>query len=110
MQTTQPATPEPTLNTAAENPDLDDAIRNYMRAYALWHGRLQAVRLFCVSRQTLWCFSERVRLGRSLAQAVVETVDDDPDAIAAASTRLQVTGRDSGECPVLPVSRVGNDS
>ncbi len=64
MQTKQPATPEPTQNRAAENPDLNDAIRRYVRAYALWHGRHQAAQRFGVSRHTLWRFLERGHLSR----------------------------------------------
>ena len=35
METKNPATPAPTQNKAAENPALNEAIRRYVRAYAL---------------------------------------------------------------------------
>ena len=88
MQTKQPATPEPTRKTDAENPDLNDAIRNYVRAYALWHGRPQAAQRFGVSRHTLWRFLERGHRGRSLPRAVTGTVGNDPQSVNAATDEL----------------------
>ena len=66
MERKNPATPAPTQNMAAENPDLNEAICRYLRAYALWHGRPQAAQRFGVSRHTLWRFLERGHMGRSL--------------------------------------------
>ena len=91
MQTKMLATPEPTQNTAAENPDLNDAIRRYVRAYTLWHGRPQAAQRFGVSRHTLWRFLERGHLGRSLPRAVTGAMSDDPQAIEAATEELAAT-------------------
>ena len=91
MQTKNPVTPAPTRNTAPEDPDLNDAIRNYVRAYALWHGRPQAAQQFGVSRHTLWRFLERGHLGRSLPRAVTGDVGDDPQAIDAATDELVAT-------------------
>ena len=91
MQTKMLATPEPTQNTAAESPDLNDAIRRYVRAYALWHGRPQAAQRFGVSRHTLWRFLERGHLGRSLPRAVTGAMSDDPQAIEAATEELAAT-------------------
>ena len=51
--------------------DLDDAIRNHVRAYAQWHDRAKAAERFGVSRHTLWRCLERRRLGRSLPRAVI---------------------------------------
>ena len=65
--------------------NLDDAIRDYVRTYVLWHGRARAAERFGVSRHTLWRCLERGRLGKSLPRAVINTVGDDPDAIAAAT-------------------------
>ncbi len=93
MQTENPATPEPTRNTAPETPDLNDAIRSYVRTYALWHGRPQAARRFGVSRHTLWRFLERGHLGRSLPRAVTGAVGDDPHAIEAATEELAASAR-----------------
>ena len=93
MQTKQPATPEPTQNTAAENPDLNEAIRNYVRAYALWHGRPQAAQRFGVSRHTLWRFLERGHLGRSLPRAVADAVGNNPEDVDAATEELVANAR-----------------
>ena len=35
METKNPATPEPNRNAAAENPDLNEAIRDHVRTYSL---------------------------------------------------------------------------
>ncbi len=67
------------------NNDLDGAIRDYVRTYVLWHGRAKAAERFGVSRHTLWRCLQRGRLGKSLPRAVITTVGDDPDAIAAAA-------------------------
>ena len=56
-----------------------------MRTYVLWHGRTKATETFGVSRHTLWRCLERGRLGKSLPRAVIKTVGDDPDVIAAAA-------------------------
>ncbi len=93
MQTENPGTPENTRNTSAEDHDLNDAIRSYVRAYALWHGRPQAARRFGVSRHTLWRFLERGHLGRSLPSAVTGAVGDDPQAIYAATEELADSAR-----------------
>ncbi len=93
MQTKMPATPEKTQNTAAENPDLEEAIRSYVRTYALWYGRPQAARYFGVSRHTLWRFLERGHLGRSLPHAVTGAVGDSPQAIETATQELVANAR-----------------
>ena len=93
MTTKNPATPPPTRNTAAENPDLNEAIRNYVRAYALWHGRPEAAQRFGVSRHTLWRFLERGQLGRSLPRAITCAVGDDPQAIEDATDELVDTAQ-----------------
>ena len=74
--------------TAAEQPSgdgLDDAIRDYVRTYVLWHGSQATMERFGVSRHTLWRFLERGRLGKSLPRAVIHAVGDDPDALEAAT-------------------------
>ena len=38
MTTTETGTPIPAADDTADG-DLDDAIRDYVRTYALWHGR-----------------------------------------------------------------------
>ena len=48
MQAKQPETPARTGHTTAGEATLPGAIRDYVRAYALWHGRPQAARHFGV--------------------------------------------------------------
>ena len=91
MTSKNPATLAPTLNTTVEKSALDTAIRNYVRASALWHGRPQTAQHFGVSRHTLWRFLERGHLGRSLPRAVTSAVGDDPQAIDAATEDLVAT-------------------
>ena len=43
-----------------------------------------ALQRFGVSRHTHWRFMERGHLGRSVPRAVIETIGDDPAAVAAA--------------------------
>ena len=88
MQTKQLESPALTQHAAADELTLDDAIRDHVRAYALWHGRPQAAQRFGVSRQTLWRFLERGHLGRSLPRAVVKAVGDNPQAVNAATEEL----------------------
>ena len=105
MQTKMLATPEPTQNTAAENPDLNDAIRRYVRAYALWHDRPQAAQRFGVSRHTLWRFLERGHLGRSLPRAVTGAVGEDPRlfmSLPCHSSHTSTSGR-SDERPFVGI-------
>ena len=93
MKTKGPATPAGKDTSTAGEPTLDAAIRDYVRAYAVWHGRPQAARHFGVSRHTLWRFLERGRLGRALPRAVIDAVGDDPDAIAAATWAMAAVRR-----------------
>ena len=57
--------------SASLAPDLDDAIREYLRTYVLWRGIRQATETFGVSRHTLWRFLERGHTGRALPRAVM---------------------------------------
>ena len=85
MQTRRPASPAWTDYTTTEELTLEDAIRNYMRTYVLWHGGAKAADTFGVSRHTLWRCLKRGRLGKSLPRAVIRPVGDDPDTIEAAT-------------------------
>ncbi|MCY3691647.1 MAG: hypothetical protein OXI54_01205 [Chloroflexota bacterium] len=85
MKTKRPEPPARTEHNTQDEPTIDDAIRDYVRTYALWHGRPQAVRHFGVSRHTLWRCLERGRLGRALPRAVINAVGADPDVIQAAT-------------------------
>ncbi len=84
MTITSTGTPNPAEDETAED-GLDDAIRDYVRTYVLWHGRTKAAETFGVSRYTLWRFLERGHLGKSLPRAVIQAVGDDPDVIDAAT-------------------------
>ena len=58
------------------DPDLEDAIREYLRTYVVWRGIRQATATFGVSRHTLWRFLERGHTGLALPRAVLGTVGD----------------------------------
>ena len=92
MTTTNTSTPIP-VEDESHDDDLDCAIRDYVRTYALWHGRPQAARHFGVSRHTLWRCLERGRLGKSLPRAVVKAVSNNPGAIAAAAWAMTASHR-----------------
>ena len=92
MTTTGAGTPIPAADETADG-DLDDAIRDYVRTYALWHGKSQAARHFGVSRHTLWRCLEQGCLGKSLPRAVIKTVGDDPDVIEAATWAMTAVRR-----------------
>ncbi len=64
---------------------LDDAVRNYVRTYVLWHGRRNTMEKFGASRHTLWRFLERGHLGKSLLEEAVKAIGDDPDTIQVAA-------------------------
>ena len=72
-------------------PELNDAIRDYVRTYVLWHGRQQAAKTFSVSRHTLWRFLERGHVGRAVPCAVIDTVGGSIEAVEAATQRLVVS-------------------
>ena len=84
MTTTNTSTPIP-VEDESHGDDLDYAIRDYVRTYALWHGRAKAAETFGVSRHTLWRCLERGRLGKSLPRAVIKTVGEAPGVIEAAA-------------------------
>ena len=92
LTTTSPGTPIPAADETADG-DLDDAIRDYVRTYVLWHGQAKAAEKFGVSRHTLWRCLEGGRLGKSLPKAVINTVGDDPDVIEAATWAMTAVRR-----------------
>jgi len=93
LTTTNTGTPVTAEQDEIAEADLDDAIRDYVRTYVLWHGRSQAARHFGVSRHTLWRCLERGRLGKSLPRAVVNAVGGDPDVIRAAAWAMTAVRR-----------------
>ena len=74
-----------TVDEELSNNDLDSAIHDYVRTYVLRRGRAKAAERFGVPRHTLWRCLKRGSLGKSLPRAVITTVGDAPDAIAAAA-------------------------
>ena len=92
MTTKPPAMPA-SQDKTPDNGNLNYAIRDYVRSYALWHGRAKAAETFGVSRHTLWRCLERGRLGRALPRAVIKTAGDNPGAIAAAAWAMTASRR-----------------
>ena len=70
--------------SALLDPDLADAIREYLRTYVMWRGIRQAAATFSVSRHTLWRFLRRGHTGRALPRAVMGIVDDSVEVLEAA--------------------------
>ena len=79
--------------SALPAPDLDDAIREYLRTYVLWRGIRQATETFGVSRQTLWRFLRRGHTGRALPRAVLGIVGDSAEALEAATWAIPAVER-----------------
>ena len=72
---------------------LDDAIRDYVRTYVLWHGKAKAAERFGVSRHTLWRCLERGRLGKSLPRAVLNEVGTSTLEVEAATWAMTAVRR-----------------
>ena len=79
--------------SALLDPDLDDAIREYLRTYVVWRGIRQATATFNVSRHTLWRFLERGHPGRALPRAVLGIVGDSVEVIEAATWAIVAAER-----------------
>ena len=88
MQAKTPATPVLTRNTVTKNPDLDGAIRRYVRVHQRGHGRRQTAETLGVSRHTLWRYLERGHTGRALPAVVLNSVGRSRTAIEAATLEL----------------------
>ena len=69
-------------------PDLERAIRDYVRTYAVLHGRPKAAEALGVSRHTLWRFLHRGHTGRAIPRAVLERVGGSAQALEDAEERL----------------------
>ncbi len=74
--------------TTQAGPDLERAIRAYVRTYAVLHGRPKAADAFGVSRHTLWRFLERGYTGRAVPSAVLNSVGGSVGAIKAAKLEI----------------------
>ena len=78
---------------ASLDPDLEDAIREYLRTYVLWRGIRQATATFGVSRHTLWRFLRRGHTGRALPRAVMGGVGDSVEVLEASTWAIVVAER-----------------
>ena len=77
------------LNGAAQaGPDLEEAVRYYVRTYAVLHGRPKAAEALGVSRQTLWRFLTLGQVGRAIPRAVLARVGGSVEALEDAEERL----------------------
>ncbi len=83
-----------------------DSIRTYLRAHAWQHGHQRTAVQFGVSRQTLWRFLERGRVGRALPRAVLDTVGGSVEALEPA-TRALISGSPSARRPA-PANHLSN--
>ena len=78
-----------TLNgTTQAGPDLERAIRDYVRAYVRRHGRRKTAGDLGVSRHTLWRFLERGHVGRAVPSAVLNAVGGNTAALEAATLEI----------------------
>ena len=69
-------------------PDLERAIRDYVRAYVRRHGRRKTAGDLGVSRHTLWRFLERGHVGRAVPSAVLNAVGGNTAAFEAATLEI----------------------
>ena len=86
----RPGTPNGKAQAGA---DLERAVRDYVRTYAVLHGRPKAAEAFGVSRHTLWRFLQRDHMGRAVPRAVLERVGDSARALDAAREQLILQAR-----------------
>ncbi len=92
MTISEPGTPTPGKG-ASLDPDLEDAIREFLRTYVLWRGIGPATDTFGVSRHTLWRFLERGHTGRALPRAVLGIVGDSVEVLEAATWAITAVER-----------------
>ena len=74
--------------TTQAGPDLQRAVRAYVRAYERRHGRRKAAEDLGVSRHTLWRFLERGHGGRAVTSAVLNAVGGSVTAVEAATFEI----------------------
>ena len=79
--------------SAPLDPELEDAVREYLRTYVLWRGIRQATKTFGVSRHTLWRFLRRGHVGRALPRAVMGAVGDSVEALESATWAVTAVER-----------------
>ena len=91
MHKKRPTTPAPAKNKAAENPNLNGAIRDYLRAHQRWHGQRHTAETLGVSRHTIWRYLERGHAGRAVPAAVLNHFDGESvQDIEAATVEMVV--------------------
>ena len=74
--------------TTQAGPDLERAIRDYVRAYERRHGRRKTAEGLGVSRHTLWRFLEWGHMGRSVPSSVLSSVGGSIKALEAATLEI----------------------
>jgi hypothetical protein len=80
-------------------PEIIDAIGDYLLAHIERHGHARTAEAFGVSRHTLWRFLERGQPGRALPRAVMREAGDTPGKLAAATRAL------AGDARRAPLAR-----
>ena len=73
--------------------DLNEAVWEYVRIYAVLHGKPKAAEALGVSRHTLWRFLHRGHAGRAIPRAVLERVGKSAEALKDAEERLILQAR-----------------
>ena len=68
--------------------DLDGAVRDYVRTYAVLHGKPKAAEDLGVSRHTLWRFLARGHTGRAIPRVVMDSVGRSVEEVEAARETL----------------------
>ena len=87
MTVTSTGTPVPVAEEPPDH-DLDDTIRDYVRAHQRRHGQRRTAETLGVSRHTLWRYLERGHAGRAVPAAVLNSVGRSRAAIEAATLEL----------------------
>ena len=89
MTIKKPATPAPAKHTAKDNqPTLNHAIGNYVRAHQRRHGQKRTAETLGVSRHTLWRYLERGHAGRAVPAAVLNSAGGSVRDIEAATLEI----------------------
>ncbi len=88
MTTKRPGTPA-RQDKKLDDGALTDAIRRYVRTYALWHGRAKAAETFGVSHPLAVPGTRPP--GATLPRAVTKAVGNSPDAIEAATWAMNAS-------------------
>ncbi len=68
--------------------NLERAVRDYVRTYAVLHGKAKAAETLGVSRHTLWRFLARGHTGRAIPRAVMDSVGRSVEEVEAARETL----------------------